>query len=376
MPVLSPRSAGKPCLLSITAGPEAIARLADPRIKAGPFQQLGWIAPFAEADPAAMLRLHLVEWGEPSQSMLIPLDLRRLGPFRIADIFGGKHASFHLPALIGDFSTSAECIRAALVEVGQRLGIDAFTFTDTPASHAGLANPLVVLSQQESPSSGWSTPLEPDIEAMLERRSDRDDRRKLRQKINRLAALGPIRSGWVTDPAEQDAVWSALFTWKSQRFGDVGIIDPFESAETQAFFRQASRLASPVIRLFAVHCGDRLVAAMAGAYTPHTFSSMLNGHDSTPEIARNSPGEQLIAALIPMLAAEGCQSFDLGVGEAHYKARYCPDRIPLVDIGLGVSCAGKVLARIFLLKRALKRRVKQDERLSGLVIRGRRFFRR
>ncbi|CAN1518132.1 COG5653 Protein involved in cellulose biosynthesis (CelD) [Rhabdaerophilaceae bacterium] len=376
MSISSSNSGNRLQVLSISTGAEALARLADPRIVAGPFQRATWISPFARKIGEAMRRLHLLEIGEGNQSLLLPLEVRRRAMFNQADIFGGKHASFNLPARIGDLGATRDELRAVLVDAGQRLGIDAFTLTDLPEMHAGLANPLVTLGGQESPSAGWSTEIEQDVNAMLDARSDRDYRRKLRQKINRLSTIGPIRSGWVTDPSEQRLVWTMMFSWKALRFRESGIIDPFSDHETQEFLQEASRGPNASVRLFALYCGDRLAASMAGATNDHTFSSMLNGHEPAPEIARNSPGEQLIASLIPVLSSEGYASFDLGVGEASYKNRYCPTRIPLVDVAIPVSLAGIAAARLFLLRRKLKRQVKQDERLTKLVTIGRRLLRR
>lgn len=357
-------------LFRILKGEMALARLAKAGHGLTPFQQARFLAPLLR-ETAALDDFHLIEIAGDSGALLLPVSIEKRGPFALADIAGGKQASFHAAMPEGDLAISAKALRDGLARAGREMNIDAFTFSDCPLSYDGRDNPLTILSRQPSPSSGWKLTLEGAVEDILARLSDRDDRKKLRQKANKLAAFGTIRAGWAETPEASAAAFEALFRWKAERFGAAGIDDPFA---TEAIRISLANMAETgVLRLFTLRAGNRLVAALAGLVGEGCFSGMLNGHDPDTEIARTSPGEQLIPHLIRALGAEHFRQFDLGVGEARYKAHYCPERIALVDCAVAVSAKGFVAARLFLVARATKRAIKQNPRLMGLVARLRRF---
>ena len=61
---------------------------------------------------------------------------------------------------------------------------------------------------------------------------------------------------------------------------------------------------------------------------------------ATPKIARSSPGEMMVHAVVAEAIARGFSEFDLGVGEARYKDESCEAVEPLFDSALGVSARG------------------------------------
>ena len=141
----------------------------------------------------------------------------------------------------------------------------------------------------------------------------------------------------------------------------------------QAFLQNGSAGRQAPLRIFALSAGERLVAVMVCAIDRRACSGMVNAHDPDPEIAKTSPGEQLLMHLLRRLCAEGFRQFDLGIGEARYKAHFCPEPVALIDAALAITAKGHVAALVFLAMRRLKRRVKQDPRLWSLVMRYRRW---
>jgi CelD/BcsL family acetyltransferase involved in cellulose biosynthesis len=341
---------------------------ADPaRLVALPFQSDGWLGAYRAAFADAA-RFETLEISSPHGRLLLPLAIARHGPFRVADIVGGKHASFHAPALDAGFTIDAQTLRAALVTEGKRLGIDAILLTDCPFSVDGVASPLAIFPNQPSPSFSRELALEADGEALLTRLLDRDDRKKLRQKEGKLAeSFGQIRARFAETPDERASALMALHEWKSIRFGAKGINDPFASAEARQFLALGTAGEAPPIRLFTLHAGERLVALMAGAATASRFSGMANANDPDPAVMKSSPGDLLIRHLILRLAAEGIRHFDLGVGEARYKAKWCPDEVPLFDCALPITAKGWLAARAFLAGRRMKRMIKQSDAGMRLV---------
>jgi CelD/BcsL family acetyltransferase involved in cellulose biosynthesis len=354
----------------IHEGEAALSRLAATDGAITPFQQARFLEPLLQ-ETGTLGSFRLIEIAAGGGAILVPVSIAPKGFFRLADIAGGKQASFHATILEGNPAISAKALREGLILAGRAIRIDAFTFTDCPLSYDGKDNPLTILSRQPAPSSGWKLALEGDAEQILARLSDRDDRKKLRQKANKLAAFGPVRAGWAETTETRKSAFEALFRWKAARFGTAGIDDPFADDAIRAFLVRTADIGA--LRLFTLSAGDRLVAVLAGLSGKGCFSGMLNGHDAEADIARTSPGEQLIVHLIRALSAENLRHFDLGTGEARYKAHYCPEQIALVDCAVAVSAKGFLAARLFLAARGAKRVIKQSPRLMGWVARARRF---
>ncbi len=372
-PAVEPGLAMQSLAVRVHAGEAGLARLAAPETRPlTPFQRKEWLAAYLMAT-GATADFRLVEIETPRGAVLLPLEIGKLGPFRIADITGGKQASFHGVAIRGEPAFSAAALRQALREAGRALGVDALLITDAPQVWRREDHPLTILPRQPSPSSGWAVTLEAECETLFARLSDREDRKKQRYKANKLAQIGPVRAGWITDAAERRTAIEKLVIWKAERFGHVGIDNPFAAPAMQDFLHRASNGSDAPIHIFGLWAGARLVAVMACAREGWACSGMVNANEQDPDIAKTSPGEQLLNHLLRTLCAEGAMQFDLGVGEARYKAHYCPEPVALFDAALAVNLRGQIATRLFLAMRGLKRSIKQNERLWSLVTRYRKW---
>jgi CelD/BcsL family acetyltransferase involved in cellulose biosynthesis len=116
--------------------------------------------------------------------------------------------------------------------------------------------------------------------------------------------------------------------------------------------------------LHALSVGGRIVAAYAGVVRGARFSAMINSFDMDEEIARSSPGDLLLHALMRNLVGRGMTAFDLGAGEARYKNAVCDETIELCDVIAPISAQGALAAPLFSAFLRLKRRVKQTPALS------------
>ena len=102
-------------------------------------------------------------------------------------------------------------------------------------------------------------------------------------------------------------------------------------------------------------------------------SGLFIGHDGDPEIARSSPGEIMVHAVVADAIARGFSEFDLGVGEARYKNEACEIVEPLFDSAFAVTLKGRLAAWTFLAARRIKGAVKRSPRLKALFVRMRQF---
>ena len=333
-----------------------------------PYQRFDWVAACARTLPAGARTCPVLLRDAAGRSLaLLPLFLHREAGIRVARVIGGRHANFHMPLFAGPeaMALPAEAYARALLQAGARAGIDVIHLPDQPRLWNGVPNPLARGSA--SPSDAYGLALDSDPDAVLKRVLSGDARRKLRQKEKWLvAAHGPVTHRVAADDREGEEILSAYLAQKAVRFAQSGIRDPFADPAARDFLKAAHR--AGVLELHALRTeGGRILATFAGAVDAARFSGMLTSFDPDPSLARFSPGDLLLQALIRDQALRGRKALDLGVGEARYKASVCDETIALVDAVIPVSLRGRAHAAAAAAGPRQKRRIKRDPRLSALV---------
>lgn len=329
---------------------------------------------FRHVDQAAGARAVLITLrdgtGEPL--LLLPLAVTSRGPLKVARFIGGKHANFNMPVLgAGASRLDAATLTAALTEAGRKAGIDMFMLSSQPLEWEGVPNPLVALGGQASPSFGYKLALAADGEALLQGRLSKDTRKKLRQKEGKLAAMGTVSYRKATTAEEAQHILAAFFRLKAARFQSQGIDDPFAEPAVRRFLEEAAVTGldqgRPTVELHALLLDERPVA-IYGAVTDATrFCGLFTAFDPDPEISRSTPGDILLMAMIKDCCARGLKTFDLGVGEARYKAQVCDQTEALIDSFLPVTPLGRLAAGVTALATRLKRGIKQSPQGQKLI---------
>jgi CelD/BcsL family acetyltransferase involved in cellulose biosynthesis len=149
--------------------------------------------------------------------------------------------------------------------------------------------------------------------------------------------------------------------------------DAHESAEAQAFVKRLALCGlaegAPRLELHALALADRVVATFGALSAGDRLSGLFISYDADPEIARSSPGELMVRAVVREAIARGFATFDLGVGEARYKDDACEAEEALFDSAFAFTARGRVAALAFKLKQRAKRRIKRSPRLLALFTR-------
>jgi CelD/BcsL family acetyltransferase involved in cellulose biosynthesis len=195
----------------------------------------------------------------------------------------------------------------------------------------------------------------------------KDTRKKLRKKETKLATLGPIAHIVARTPDERRRIIDAFIAQKVERFTAQRIGSEFGTTEMRTFIERASAGPDIGIELHALTVGERIVAVYGGGAHAGNWSGMFNAFDTDETIARSSPGDLLMMRIIAKACAEGLKQFDLGIGEARYKAALCDERLDLFDAFVPVGASGRLLAGAIALRFGLKRRIKNDPRLYALA---------
>lgn len=301
---------------------------------------------------------------------LWPLGCRRRFGLRAIEFLGGKHANFNMGLWRRDVAPrigTAE-LRAVLAQLAGRA--DLMVLVNQPLTWSGSTNPLAALEHQRSANFGFSGALATDFETLLRARTSSATRKKMRKKERTLAGYGAVRFEHATEPCEIRRVLDAFFKQKSARMRRRGVTDVFASPDIRRFIEAAATEKSagntPPIEIYALMVDDIIVATMGGTVGGGRFCGMFNSI-SPDRFEAESPGEQLLVHLVRHCCERGLTSFDLGIGDLHYKGLFCPDVEPLFDSFLPLSFAGHAMARAYRLAAGSKRSIKRHPVLWSLV---------
>lgn len=339
------------------------------------YQTRAWLLPWIETlgRKAGLQPLFvLARAPDGSPVALLCLGTRTTGPLRTATWLGGKDANVNLALLHAGVDWTADELRALLERAARTCGREApdlLVLPNQPASWGGRPNPMWGLKHQPSPSFAHGTTLTRDAEALFAARLSKDARKKLRKKEARLAAaFGPVTHVVARATAERAAIIDAFLAQKIARFRDLGIASDLDAPEMRAFLDAASRDAGG-LELHALKAGERIVAVFGGGAHAGHWSGMFNAFDADEEVARSSPGDLLLMRIVARLCAEGITRFDLGIGEARYKAALCDEAIALFDAFVPLTKRGHVIAHVLAARQRAKRAVKQSPRFLALATR-------
>jgi CelD/BcsL family acetyltransferase involved in cellulose biosynthesis len=303
---------------------------------------------------------------------LLPLGAFSQGPLRLAAFLGGKDANFNLGLFRPGIAWPPQEI-AALLAAAARLAqprVDAFLLVNQPREWQGTANPLAGAPGQPSPSFAYKSALPRDFAVWRDAHASKEAQKKLRKKVKRLEAMGPLLHRRAADPDEVERFLTAFHAQRRARMRALGIADAYESAEARAFLRRLALCGlaegAPRLELHALFVADRIVATFGALSAGDRLSGLFLSYDCDREIARSSPGELIVHAMVREAIARGLKTFDLGVGEARYKDDACEAEEALFDSAFPCTAFGRVAALAFKLKQPAKRRIKRSPRLLAL----------
>ena len=295
---------------------------------------------------------------------LLPLALVRRGPVRLAVFAGARHSNLNLPLCRPGVCATPQSARS-LLQAAARLARrppDLFLLLNQPRLWNGAPNGFALIDPHAAPSNAYGAVIGADAKGFLERAQSKAARKKLRAKAGKLAEIGVVRVERATDADRARTILSTFIEQKTQRFAGKGKDAGVTGLAARAFYDALATDAAhggPALDLYALSVDGRIAATYGGLARQGRWHGLFNSIATSPDIARYSPGDLLLRELILDLGARGIEAFDLGVGEARYKAAICDETIELADVALPVTMLGRIWAPVEIARRDLKRRVKQ-----------------
>jgi CelD/BcsL family acetyltransferase involved in cellulose biosynthesis len=349
---------------------------------ASPYQSLAFARAWAEtigAGRGVTPMIVVARDAAGAAAALLPLGRFRRGPLHLATFLGDRFANYQMGLFRADVEWPRHeidaLLRAAADQARPRL--DAFVFINQPHAWRGADNPMAAIARQPSPSAAYASAL-PASHAEWLARFSASARKKMRKKLRKLEAIGPVSRARAAGEVEIRAAFEAFVGQKRARARSLGLRSEFDDPATIALLRRLAAPASPAgdgaLEMHTLRAGERIVAVFGGLADRRRLSGLILSFDVAPEVAAASPGEYLVTEIARDAIARGLAEFDLGIGEARYKSECCETTEPLFDSALAVTRLGRLATAGFLVARALKRRVKRSPRLFALAFSLRRRF--
>ncbi|MDP2358463.1 MAG: GNAT family N-acetyltransferase [Beijerinckiaceae bacterium] len=333
------------------------------------YQTRKWTTPWLRTIGAAhglepLLILARDETGAPAA--LLVLTVNRKTRITVASYAGGRDSNINMPLVRPNMLLDRGAIHRVLTEGARAAGVDAFSLLNQPSEWCGAAHPLAQLPSQPSPSLLHGTTLLTTSEAVVASMSG-DSKKRMRWRMRKLQDVGPVTFMQARSPEEIVAVVDAFRRQKKVRIDAMGVSAGFDIDLVAAFMEEAALAPEPGVELHALKAGERIVAIYGGVTHASAFHAMVNSYDTDPEVSRTSPGELVTIRLLQALCDRGVTKFDLGVGEAAYKDKWCERHEPMFDSFIGITAKGKAYALTRSAKQSLKRNIKQSPWLWPLA---------
>jgi CelD/BcsL family acetyltransferase involved in cellulose biosynthesis len=285
--------------------------------------------------------------------MFLPLGIETHAGLRMLTWLDGGVVDYNCPVLYPASQNLTAAEVAALWAALRRLlpPLDMMLLEKMPEEVDGFRNPLLALGASRYPHSGYVTTLalpvagKPDTaggscgDGGLHLPFAQDTRRNLR----RLGKMGILSFQQAGTAAERDRFLAAMIRQKTRRYIETRGTDSFDRPGYRAFFRQATeRFAeSGLLHLSAVLLDDRILATHWGYVAGSRFYYLMPSYEGG-EWPRYSPGRLLLHWLMNWAARNGIATFDQGIGDEAYKARYCDRIIALSQIETAFTLKGQV----------------------------------
>ncbi|MDJ1157741.1 GNAT family N-acetyltransferase [Chelatococcus sp. SYSU_G07232] len=347
------------------------------RSDATPYQRFDFLSAWFETIGERMGATPAVVAGRDAEGaveILLPLAVARRFGLRIATCPGGRHANFCLPLVSRNLAGAidARALTQVLDEAVVSSGLaDVVVLRNLPGRWRGRGNPLLGGRPLPAPDPGFGLVLDGPAEEVAARILSKSRRKKLRYKMQALGRLGAFGIARIEPERDAARVLSAFLAQKAERFREMGQRNPFAEPGAEAFLARlaAARRGRPAaLELYALQLDARVVAVLGGASDGREFSAMFLSYETEPTVAAFSPGDVLVANVIADLCDRGFHWFDLGVGEAAYKHRYCPERIETFTRVEGLTLKGRLAALVLMALERLRFAVKTRPRLLRLAL--------
>lgn len=359
--------------IEVVADPDSIAaahRALDAEGVTTPFQTRPWVAAWVSSKAGTGRPLIMVGRTAERLDFVLPFEVARRGPFRVARWMSGSHASYNFGLWRRDAVPAAHDLVASFDLVGRSAGIDAWALDNMPLTWKGLANPLATaFGWYPALDDGHWFRLSTSFDELIGRRNAGHKRKKLKSKERMLAAAGDYHISRALSDADIHTALTAFFTQKADALERMGVADPFARAEVRRFYEvlATGTATDPAMLEVTRLAAGGAIRAVLGSIVREGTSHQLFVSTARDDLSRASPGETLFYRHIEAACAAGLAGYDMGLGAERYKSSWCDEVVPLVSSVHPVGTKGRLVAALIANSDRIKASIRRDERLWARV---------
>ena len=333
------------------------------------YQRFDWIKPWTNnvAGPARIKPRLAVGLLYSKPIFILPLGLRKRGPFTVATWLGDSHSNFHMGLFAKSFIQNArrQDVRDIMDCVIDLMGpVDVLEMCCQPVVWQGFTNPFTFLDWQESHNHAYALDLSEGFESAIGRKNGSRKRKKHRWQQNKLRDVGGAHLRKASTEAEVDTMLDTAFAQLTSRFDRAGIWNRFDDDGIEQFIRQTAKAslgdAEPQLMLYGLEIDGEFRATLAGGVNKGQFSGCFISL-ADDDYSHVSPGELIIHLVVRDCCERGLQTFDLGRGEERYKSSWCDTTITMFETNKAVSRWGIGFAAYERAKLTVKRIVRNNQ---------------
>ena len=304
--------------------------------------------------------------------LLAPFGIeRKLGLRRLVWL-GGKLADYKAPLLARDFGAHVSenefpalwrQLRAALPPHDLVLLEDQPVSLGTP--ERPVANPFAALARDEAPDAAYVFDLPTDFESFT-RRYRPETRRADRSKWRKLEAEGEVTFRFAASPEERREMTGRILARKAVQLSAQGISSIFTDPQHLAAWHELALLPEDrrLLEVAELRLNGEFLSGSIGHYRNGRSTLMVHTYDPA-RLTKLSPGRLHLLQLIQSSIERGVSVYDLSVGYLPYKESLCDQPTEMRNLIMATSPLGLPVAPALRGGRALKRFVKNDERLMS-----------
>ncbi|HEY0853875.1 MAG TPA: GNAT family N-acetyltransferase [Devosia sp.] len=189
-----------------------------------------------------------------------------------------------------------------------------------------------------------------------------------RQQGEKLEAMGEVTFEELSDGAEAGRVLDLMFRQRAARFVQMGVKDPFCLASVRKFYDATVAPGSAVdVRLHALRLNGEIVALRYNIAHGDRLFCLISSMSLEPSIQPGSPGKQCLLRVMQTVFDEGFRTFDMGAGFTDEKRHWCNVQIPVRQHYVSLTALGRLASGLHQSWHLHRRRIKENQRLLGLV---------
>lgn len=282
---------------------------------------------------------------------------------------GGKHVNFNLGILPRRYGP--EMSARDFERIWQRIrnlvpGLGYVALCCQPQTWLGRYNPLVSTLHQRSANPAFFLDLSGGFDATLARGNAKRKRKKFRQQTRQADEMGGYRLHKPATVEEVEAAIALFVEQKARRLNELGVKDVFSEAGTKRFLAElaVSSLESrePLLQLYTLQIGSSTAAIFGGGVHAGRMSGYFSSIDADT-FGHISPGEMLLYLVVEDACRQGYSQLDLGAGDERYKRSWSTGKIEMYDLFAPFNATGAPIVFARKAYGALRRRVREDERM-------------